>query len=81
PVVPPVAPTPPVSTPLPPARPTAQPAPMPPARPVERDPPAARTPASPGHPDSGRSLEEELKSQFDPTVQELEKRLRPRKSP
>jgi hypothetical protein len=34
----------------------------------------------PTRPGSDRSLEEELKSEFDPTLQELEKRLRGEKS-
>ncbi len=46
----------------------------PPARPVV--PPVPPTPTPPPARPSGRSLEEELKSQFDPTVQELEKGLR-----
>ena len=69
PVVP-IQPEPPVSQPVAPA-----PKPVEPARPVapESAPPSAR-------PGSGRSLEEELKSEFDPTLQELEKRLRGEKS-
>jgi hypothetical protein len=69
----------PVSAPAPPAQPTARPAPSP--IPVERDRPASRSPVEPTRPASDRSLEDELKSQFDPTVQELEKQLRPRKTP
>jgi hypothetical protein len=55
------------------------PAPLaaPPVPPAATSPPAA--PSQP--PGSGRSLEDELKSQFDPTVQELEKRLHRPKSP
>jgi hypothetical protein len=46
-----------------------------PVRPVAPEPvaPSAR-------PGSGRGLEDELKSEFDPTLQELEKRLRGEKS-
>ena len=78
--------TPPVTvpaTPLPPVAPSPPSAtrPVPPVMPVDRERSAPPTPASPPRPGSGRSLEDELKSQFDPTVQELEKRLRPQKSP
>jgi len=64
-----------------PARPVAPVAPAPP--PVAPPPPVPAEPASrprsatpPPAPGSGRSLEDELNSQFDPTTQELEKRLR-----
>jgi hypothetical protein len=59
-------------TPVPPTAPAAVPAPG-------VSPGAPSTP--PARPDSGRSLEDELKSQFDPTLQELEKGLRRPKSP
>jgi hypothetical protein len=69
PVVP-IRPEPPVSQPVAPA-----PKPVEPVRPV------APEPAIPSvRPDSDRGLEEELKSEFDPTLQELEKRLRGEKS-
>lgn len=56
--------------------PVSQPrAPLPP----ERSAPA--TPQRPTRPGSGPSLEDELDSQFDPTQQELEKRLRSQRSP
>ena len=56
--------------------PVSQPrAPLPP----ERSTPA--TPQRPAPPGSGPSLEDELNSQFDPTQQELEKRLRSQRSP
>ncbi len=51
------------------------PAPQPAAPPVVI-PPAPRPVKESPRPSSGRSLEEELKSQFDPTLQELEKGLR-----
>ncbi|NMQ20675.1 hypothetical protein E4P82_16635 [Candidatus Competibacter phosphatis] len=53
---------------MPPVPPTPTPLPARPVVPPTPTPPPARP--------SGRSLEEELKSQFDPTVQELEKGLR-----
>ncbi|MBK8183602.1 MAG: hypothetical protein IPK63_12255 [Candidatus Competibacteraceae bacterium] len=66
----------PSSTPLPPTR------PVPPASPLEGQRPAPSNPAGrPSRPGSDHSLEEELNSQFDPTQQELEKRLRSNKSP
>lgn len=66
----PIRPEPPVPQPVAPA-----PKPVEPVRPV------APEPAIPSvRPDSDRSLEEELKSEFDPTLQELEKRLRGEKS-
>lgn len=49
--------------------------PLPPER------PAPATPERPSRPKSGPSLEDELNSQFDPTQQELEKRLRSQRSP
>jgi hypothetical protein len=62
--------------------PAPEPIPAPPiVAPIPKVPPNAQPSAPPGRPSSGRSLEDELKSQFDPTVQELEKSLRPRKSP
>ena len=75
--------------------PTPVPAPATPVQPPasERTPvPSAVAPASrvspkppsvpPARPSSGRDLEDELKSQFDPTLQELEKGLRrPKSSP
>jgi hypothetical protein len=69
PVVP-IRPEPPVPQPVAPA-----PKPVEPARPAVPEP--VIPPTRPG---SDRSLEEELKSEFDPTLQELEKRLRGEKS-
>ena len=70
PVAPPVVmpPPQPVAPPVvtPPPQPIAPPVTVPAPRPVKESP----------RPGSGRSLEEELKSQFDPTLQELEKGLR-----
>jgi hypothetical protein len=81
----------PASEPVPAPEPKPAPEPAIPVHPVLSEPPAstpvppATTPsprAAPSRPpDSGRSLEDELKSQFDPTVQELEKRLHRSKSP
>ncbi|MDG4559329.1 MAG: formate-dependent phosphoribosylglycinamide formyltransferase, partial [Candidatus Contendobacter sp.] len=75
---------PPGSAPVAPGQPPAPgrtPAP-PPVAPVPHAPPRP-PPASPTQPGgSGRSLEDELKSQFDPTLRELEKGLRrPKSSP
>jgi len=58
--------------PVAPAPPPVAPPPPVPAEPASR-PRSATPPPAPG---SGRSLEDELNSQFDPTTQELEKRLR-----
>ena len=83
--VPPVVTTPtPISGPVTPAQPpTPERTPAPPAAaPASQaspKPPPAVPPARPG---AGRDLEDELKSQFDPTLQELEKGLRrPKSSP
>ncbi len=79
---PPAAPMPmPTLAPVAPAHPPT-PASTPPAvAPVPEVPPKLPS-VPPARPDSGRSLEDELKSQFDPTLQELEKRLRqPKPSP
>lgn len=52
------------------------------AAPVPGVPPKLPPPVPPARPGSGHSLEDELKSQFDPTLQELEKGLRrPKPSP
>ncbi len=82
PVVP-IRPEPPVPQPVAPAPKPVEPVrPVAPApKPVEPVRPVAPEPAIPSvRPDSDRSLEEELKSEFDPTLQELEKRLRGEKS-
>ncbi|MBL8250944.1 MAG: hypothetical protein JNK31_04680 [Candidatus Competibacter sp.] len=69
------APEPPV---VPPVPPRLEPPPAPPVAPPSRQ-SAPSQQNSRARPNSGRSLEEELKSQFDPTVQELEQRLRRQK--
>ncbi len=82
PVVP-IRPEPPVSQPVAPAPKPVEPVrPVTPApKPVEPVRSVAPEPVTPSaRPGSDRSLEEELKSEFDPTLQELEKRLRGEKS-
>ncbi|MBS1248220.1 MAG: hypothetical protein H6R48_1009 [Proteobacteria bacterium] len=64
-----------------PAAPAQRPAP-PTVEPIPKVPPKQPPSVSPGRATSGRSLEDELKSEFDPTLQELEKGLRrPKSSP
>jgi hypothetical protein len=66
----------------PPARPVPEPpVSVPPSVPVQPERSTPSTPARPTRPGAGPSLEDELKSQFDPTQQELEKRLRSQRSP
>ncbi|MGB4875864.1 MAG: hypothetical protein WBQ93_10450, partial [Candidatus Competibacter sp.] len=81
--IPPVAPVPPSPVPVPTTPPPAAPVSRPviPVAPVERQQPAKPAPDSASRSGSSRSLEDELKSQFDLTQQELERRLRPPKSP
>ena len=84
PSTPPVAPSPPSPVPVPVAPPppvAPVPRPVIPVAPVERQRPTKPAPGSESRSGSNRSLEDELKSQFDPTQQELERRLRPPKSP
>lgn len=71
-----------VPTPMPASAPVAPTSTPPAIAPVPRVPPKLPPSVPPARPGSGHSLEDELKSQFDPTLQELEKGLRrPKPSP
>ena len=63
-------------TPAPEPRPAPEPTPAPRLQPAPRSTPASPHPAPSSPPGSRRNLDDELKSQFDPTLQDLERGLR-----